>query len=471
MNTKIYCYFIEDETERINYYITDDSDELQQIMKKDMLGLGNTYHFYECYGKIYNEDLPKLEILKLFRKDFNQWTDECKSLYPEHYFKHFNPKDYYTNTTMILCFFKKFASKSLKKYNIEKVESKESLYQESCYKAGIIHLSDFGEFICYGYDFSGFYQNILGNQNVNFRIPANKTDKKLYSFKFPIKSGYERKFHSFEEIYKIYQSNSKKTYFEKLPYGYYKIKIQSSHRNIKKVFAFSDKHCYTHISLIFAIQFKTKFEFTFELDTNSEFNSYLYAEKNLITSSNLFGDWFYELEQFKQAFPTNKLIKFIGSSLWGRLCAYNREFITIDDLARRNDEIDSCMSKGNKKFYVKEFHSENSIEILNRDSMYKNDLARMKAFLLSFTRDYVSRTIIQEKIADDVLRIHTDGIVLTKPHDFTLQYKPIAEKKTTGTIFWKSTNFYYHKCKNCLDSYYQCSKVKVCPDCNTNLLE
>ena len=67
--------------------------------------------------------------------------------------------------------------------------------------------------------------------------------------------------------------------------------------------------------------------------------------------------------------------------------------------------------------------------------MYKMpNLARIKSFLTAYTRDYVGRMILKEKIHDKIIRIHTDGIVLSEPHDFTLDYKPIPEAKTTGKI-------------------------------------
>ena len=41
---------------------------------------------------------------------------------------------------------------------------------------------------------------------------------------------------------------------------------------------------------------------------------------------------------------------------------------------------------------------------------------------------------------DDVVRIHTDSVVLRKEQNFTQEYKPILEGKNTGTISWKSIN-------------------------------
>ena len=44
-----------------------------------------------------------------------------------------------------------------------------------------------------------------------------------------------------------------------------------------------------------------------------------------------------------------------------------------------------------------------------------------------------------ENILDKVVRIHTDGIVLNKEHDFThIKYHPTPEDKTTGKMIFKN---------------------------------
>lgn len=440
------CYYIENECERVNYYITDDSDELRTIKKADMK-LNPDDKWYECYGNIYDDELPYQEQLILFRKDFNKWVDEIKSMYNEDNYNYFDAKKYYNNHLMIKCFFSKYSSKKIKSLNIDDITKTECIYQEQCYNAGIIQLFKQGLSDCYGYDFSGYYQNIMGNK-----------DFEVY---FPIKSGKEYKY-TFEEILTMYQKNKNKELKDKLPFGYYRIKIKSSHPDVLKVFTFSTNNCYTHISLIFALQYRNLYKFEFEM-IDEEYNVYLYHKKSLIKSSDLFGEWFEQLSVFKKAFPKNKLIKYLGSSLWGRIIQFNRQFLTIDEVMDRED-ISSDIN-GSKPYYIKEHHNDKSIEIVNKSNMYKMpNLARIKSFLTAFTRDYVARTIIKEKIHDKIIRIHTDGLVLSEQHNFTLDYKPIPEDKTTGKIYWKSTNTYFHQCNKCNNFYKYTSNL--CPDCN-----
>ncbi len=82
-------------------------------------------------------------------------------------------------------------------------------------------------------------------------------------------------------------------------------------------------------------------------------------------------------------------------------------------------------------------------EIIKSSNPYKNDLARLKPFFVSYCRRDVGDLIISENLVDNVIRIHTDGIALDKEHDFThLFYYPKPEEKTTGNISWSSVNSY-----------------------------
>lgn len=442
------CYYIQNECERVNYYITDDSDELKTIKKMDMK-LNKSDKWIECYSLKtlgYDEDLEYIEILKLFRTDFNKWNEEMKSLYPENNYHHFNPKNYSNNHLMVKCLFDKYSSKLIKQLGIQEISKTEAKYQESTYTAGIIQLFKTGLSDCYGYDFSGYYQNIMGNKSINFYIP--------------IKEGKEKKY-TLGDLCVIYRKNKNRETHEKLPFGYYFVSIKSTHPDVKKVFAFSEDNCYTHTSLIFALQYKNLYKFEIEM-LDLEYNSLIYDKKDIIKASDLFGEWFEIVSIYKKAFPKNKIIKYLGSSLWGKLSMFNRQFITIEEWEQRDDIGSSINDK--ETYYVKEHHNNKSIEIINRTNMYKNNLARLKSFITAYARDYVGRMIITEKIHDKVIRIHTDGITLLEPHEFKLEYKPIPEKKSTGWIYWNSNTTYYHKCDKCNEFYKYCSIG--CPECN-----
>lgn len=447
---KEYCYFIENQCERINYYITDTCDELKTISKMDMYLQRKDDHWYECYAKLYDDELPYVEQLKLFRADFNKWSEECKSVYPEGNFNHFHPKAYNTNNNMIMCFYKKYGTTKLKEYNPDPIDFTESYYSEKTPNSGIQVLAQQGLMDSWGYDFSAYYAHIMGDSRLNFY--------------FPIKSGKQTNY-TLDKLLSIYRKNKNKPTHQKLPFGYYMINIKSTHPDVIKVFNFSAKSCYTHTSVIFAFQYKQIYKFEFEMVDNVEYNAYIYADKDIVKSSDMFGLWFEKTEFFKKQLPQNKLIKYLSKGLWGRLTQFNREFITEDELLERNDV--SIKEDSTKPYYLLEWHNNKSIEIVNKSSLYKHNLARIKSFITAYTRDYIARLIIKEKIHDKVIRVYTDNITLTEPHEFTtMEYVPISEKKTTGKIYWKSCSTYFFHCSQCNQFYKYCPTG--CVGCNNS---
>ena len=67
----------------------------------------------------------------------------------------------------------------------------------------------------------------------------------------------------------------------------------------------------------------------------------------------------------------------------------------------------------------------------------------MKPFITSFARCKTARTINDNNLIDNVIRIHTDGIVLDKEFDFSkYNIEIIPEDKTTGKFEFININNY-----------------------------
>ena len=436
-------YFIEEKDLRINYYITQESDDLKEINKMDM----NTperkgIKSFECYKLYDDEELSRIDILKQFKIDFNNWSEEIRNIYDMNDYNYFDPQKYYTNKVMVIGFFKKYSYKILKKLNIKAVENDEAYIQTQPQGGGLCYLGEKGGQECYGYDYSGFYPNILGNELLNFEMP--------------IKKGKYQHYNSVDDLQKLHRK-------KKLQYGYYYIKISSVHKDMKKVFSFSVNNCYTHTCLKFCFQYWNLYKITFEM-IKIENNCYLYDEKDIIKSHIVFGDWFKQIKIFKDKLPKNRTIKHLSKSLWGHLTQYNRLYITNDEFISR-DDIGYTIDEG-KEYYLKAHHNENSLEIIKSNDAFKSNLSRIKSFLPAFARDLTARTIIKNKIHENIVRVQTDGIVLNKPFTFQGDYIPIPEDKTTGKIFWVSSMEYYHKCNNVnCENYFKFSKSKFCDEC------
>ncbi len=96
------------------------------------------------------------------------------------------------------------------------------------------------------------------------------------------------------------------------------------------------------------------------------------------------------------------------------------------------------------------------------------NLTRMKVFLTEFARNYTTNLILSNNLQDQVVRIHTDGIVFNQKVNFesmNLKYYPFSENKTTGKLTFYNINYYEHYCKNCKNSMkyeiyknHECSK-------------
>ncbi len=426
------------EENRTNIYITETSDKPQRISKSELSK--KDLRFYELYDYI-DDDISPIEKLIRFKKDFITWSDEIKKMHPETSYHYFDPTFYYNNRLMVLGMFKKYYKH--KTLNIEYSDKTESSFIESCPRSGLNYLrDDENEFECYGYDYSGYYMNILGNPDIEFY--------------FPTKLGKLSTFETIEELIGLYKK-------KKLLYGMYKIKIESEHKDVCKVFTFSKNNTYTHYNLTFAFKYRILYKFKFSM-VETKNNMYVYTSDKLIKSSEVFGEYCKILSDMKSKLPKNKIISHLSKSLWGYLTQYNRFFLTDDEIFERDD---IGMKSDDKEFYILKHHNNNSVEIVNRTNLYKSEFGRLKAFLTAFCRDNISKLIIQNKLHDKIIRVQTDCVVLSEPFDFTkskLNYNPIPEPKTTGTIFFVNNNEYYHKCHKC-ENYFKYNKLG-CIDCN-----
>jgi hypothetical protein len=227
------------------------------------------------------------------------------------------------------------------------------------------------------------------------------------------------------------------------------------------VFCYSKQGYYTHFDLEFIYEHKDKFVIFIELDTSVEFNALLYGNSACgqgengahpvtdgIACKNIFSRWFEKTTEIKEKCKGNLLAKHIRSSLWGSLVKMKKSYYTEDEFSVLDVDDD-----GTSKYYPIDetlFYKNNRLnrrfECIEIEKPYKSSFGRLKPFILSLSRFVVGNTIIKNGLIDKVIRVHTDGIVLNKPFDFSkfevLGLIPIPEKKTTGLITWFNVNKY-----------------------------
>lgn len=313
--------------------------------------------------------------------------------------------DYASHHYNVIRFFKLFRNKKLYDTltSVSKIEDK---WSRKCHNAGLYYTCITDKPITsYGYDFRNFYASQLAST----------------AFKFPIKEGKEIKINDLSNI----------------KYGYYDVKIILPDNNAKKLFKVCKNNIYTHYSLLYAIELQQTYDIKIILNTDVEFNAYVYNDEDLITGYKMFRRWYEAIRDIKNELPDNKIVKLLSSSFWGHMTAHSYITKTENEIKELNLKIgyneDKCdYLICHKAYNVDGFYF---YKLLNLNKPYIYPL-RIKSFLTSYCRNRISK--IARMDVDNVIRIHTDGICFSKPFDETITKLKmdnfLKEKKTTGQI-------------------------------------
>jgi hypothetical protein len=386
----------------INYYETDDnkyiiiySDKPEKLYKVSKLPDYKTYHRFSMLAssglKPNNTDLRKYYEL------FKEWTTQLQH------------NDIFT-FDYLRC---KTDNDAVKRYfhitkqgnnTSEPINATESKWFERCYNAMLLYCEP-GEYKdVYSYDFSFNYPTCLASRD----------------FWFPISSGYEI------TLKKIAEKSSN------IQVGFYHVKITCDNENFRKLFAFSKNHVYDHQALRFANDRKEKYSVNIELIQDGQPNHYQYKKNVFVKGNDVFYLWFNKLVELRKAFPDNKLIKHLASSLWGSLSKkylhYKTEQEIIDeqiDIGETYDIVDEQVDKqGNHITYI----------LIELNKLYASNY-RLKPFITSFARCKTAK--FAEQDVNNVVRVHTDCVSFTRKqqiHDKSLR----LETKYTGHMIFKN---------------------------------
>ncbi len=178
-------------------------------------------------------------------------------------------------------------------------------------------------------------------------------------------------------------------------FGIYHVIVENTD---SRVFRHNEKHWYTHTDLNYA---KDKLNAKLTLIEDNETNCLLYSADKLITGNKLFGKFVNFLFPLKrQGF---KEVKKYLNCLWGTLCQINT--MTISDNKIYGDKNIVSITPGK--------NGKHRVETVKMDKYYELPYARIKPFLFSYGRHIIAKIIY--KNLDNVLRCHTDGILLKEP--------------------------------------------------------
>jgi hypothetical protein len=440
------------EKNEIVYYITDSDDNVKSMTVRQKAT--DDHRWFEL-SKDFSGDI---DGLKKYKDDFNR--DHNQILTFTNYYT--NYKAAYNHGKAIIRFYNSYTSKVIKGLSIENFNSAECITFEKCNNGALSYLDK--NYInkvvkCYGYDFSMCYGRFLSDPSVSKLQISTEPGK------------YE----------KIKKFNIKK--LDDLKFGIYNITIKSDDPIICKYFRFSKDNRYD----IFALQQLQKLmrfckkqnkdwkkpEIT--LNTTSEYNCLVYEKDDLVSCDVIFGKWFNEAIKMKNGLKGNMLVKNLTTKFWGHLTQFNRQFVDEDTIADMDyafcEDVDETFTPQYLCINVKSSNTDKpKYELVDTNNPYKQGgIARVKPFLVSSVRKYITDMILDCGLHDHVIRICTDGIVLDCEHDFTKNskdypYFPIMENKTTGLIKFYNVNKFFHVCDKCGHEW-KFNKNYVCDKC------
>lgn len=388
--------------------------------------LDGTYYYYdgEEYKttqmihliKVRFELHPSYEMsndgLKQYYDNMKIWNEQIKSKFTKCKFDYLSKfQDMIASEHFCMMFCKKHIEQH------DQITFAEQQWIESCFNTGLQTYRPSDKAVkTYSYDGKGFYQQMLSSDD----------------FMIPYKEGYET----------ILSELPKR---KDLMFGFYRVKITSDNPNAKLIFAFNQKHTYYYYDLYFAMRYKTFLGFNIELIHDDKPNAYLYD--SVVKGSSIFGKWNKMINDLKTEFPDNKLLKNLGSKVWGKLVEFYDFMVDGDELERNFDKYKDCEIIRSKK--IGEYGTDEYRELYylqNPEKPYKHNI-RIKAQLTSYARFYIGNVAIQD--IDNLLRIHTDSMSFSQPWKELDKKLFKREEKSSGLIYFKTCNNYLHECWHC----------------------
>lgn len=283
---------------------------------------------------------------------------------------------------------------------------------------GYLQYINKGEHTVYGYDYKGFYQCILDNDE----------------FIIPMKAGKYKTIKNFPKDLKF------------LSFGFIFVKISCDNEDFKKIFMFSKDNCYTTYSVKFALKYQTKYNVNIEI-IQKENNAYFYKKKDCIPSKKIFERWSKKLNQLKKDLPNNGLIKMLSASLWGHLSRKKKFIKTEDEVNELNNNnlIDLDNSKKYKILdYITDENNNSFYKVLDVEQPYFYNF-RLKSFITSYGRNITAELAIKMGL-ENVVRICCDSVCSTKSFNcdeenkINSKYCIIPETKSTGKFIFNNVN-------------------------------
>lgn len=185
------------------------------------------------------------------------------------------------------------------------------------------------------------------------------------------------------------------------PYGIYRCIITSTDEAKNKLFRFNPLNYYTHHDINNAL----KLGFKCDLIKDGQANCLHYYFDARIAGDKVFGTVIDYLFHLKRKCP---YVKKLISALWGTCMERNYNKIVVS-----NDTEEIVDIPENHKIITIENYSDCiKIKTVPYKQLFKTNWARVGAFLTSYVRLKMQETITANFDLENVIRIHTDGVIV-----------------------------------------------------------
>jgi len=193
-------------------------------------------------------------------------------------------------------------------------------------------------------------------------------------------------------------------------FGIYRCKVTCTDENKAKLFRFNHKHYYTQSDI------KNAYNLGFNVDMiqDGQANALLYARDNLVTGPQYFKPTIDYLYSLKTKYP---IIKTIISAIWGALMTRDTKDIWIKE---EDNEIE--LDDEREIFTIQRFEGIHKIITVPKRKMFKYNTARLGPFLTSYVRCKMAETIVDNFKLENVVRIHTDGVIVKNGQSMKADY-------------------------------------------------
>jgi hypothetical protein len=323
------------------------------------------------------------------------------------------------------------------------IDRTEYEYIERTYNAGLMYVNksksnEFNEIK--SFDMNKAYQWCLGSHDSQMKIPYMRGKEKIL-----------------DDISLINKM------------GIYHLKITPLNDNAYKFFSFNHTNWYNYYDVKTVL--KNPNYFNIELIQDGKPNAYVYGSKKCIRTNTIFNKdpsnpddkydgfyWYPTLFYLYNKYPTNKLVKLLGSMLWGIINEHNQIKTDSDDpnltYYQENYEFIRMKSYGSygedsyKEIY---YYRKNEPNSDGTTRMYAYNL-RLKGWINSYCRYMMSQQIIPN--IENVVRSHTDSLSIIANPNIQINRELFKEEdKSSGLIRFANVNVYFHKCLKCESVY------------------